>query len=151
MVSAYWYNPNIQPRKEHDKRLEATRKLLSDYGVVFWESREYEPDKHARAVRENQADRCRLCFQLRLEETAEKALNQGFKAFTSTLLISPHQEHDSLLSIGHEIAERTGLTFLYSDLRRRYSDSRVLTRNMQLYRQYYCGCVFSRRERGEPG
>ena len=79
--------------------------------------------------------------------TAETARQMGFSAFTTTLLISPHQKHDLLQEIGDEVAEENGIDFLYVDLRKRYSDSRRMTKPMNLHRQQYCGCVYSEWER----
>ena len=71
----------------------------------------------------------------------------GFTAFTTTLLISPHQKHGLILEVGNQLAVETGIDFLYADLRKRYSDSRRLTKGLNLYRQQYCGCVYSEWER----
>ncbi len=91
--------------------------------------------------------RCRYCFQIRLEKTAETALKNGFSSFASSLLISPHQKHDLLLEIGNTIAEKKGIDFLNADLRKHYSDSRRMTKPLGLYRQQYCGCIYSEWER----
>jgi hypothetical protein len=95
----------------------------------------------------HEAERCRHCFRLRLSKTAETAKEMGFDAFTTTLLISPHQKHDLLKEIGEELGREKGVGFLYADLRKRYSDSRHITKPMNLYRQQYCGCVYSEWER----
>ena len=91
--------------------------------------------------------RCRCCFQMRLEKTAETARKHGYNAFTSSLLISPHQKHDLLLETGNAIAKDMGINYLYADLRKRYSDSRRMTKPLDLYRQQYCGCIYSEWER----
>ena len=80
-------------------------------------------------------------------KTAEVARQAGFNAFTSTLLTSPHQKHDLLREVGNKLAKEKGLDFLYADLRKRYSDSRHMTKGLKLYRQQYCGCVYSEWER----
>jgi hypothetical protein len=82
-----------------------------------------------------------------LSKTAAVAREKGFAAFTTTLLISPHQKHDLVREVGEELAKESGMEFLYADLRKRYSDSRHITKPMDLYRQQYCGCIFSERER----
>ncbi len=71
----------------------------------------------------------------------------NYKAFTTTLLISPHQKHDLIKEIGSKLAEETGIEFLYADLRKHYSDSRHLTKPLDIYRQQYCGCIYSELER----
>jgi len=147
-VSAFWYNPNIHPLEEHQQRLDAAAVLLEQQSVKLTASPDYEPSKFFHRVKNSGPGRCADCFRLRLEKTAGEALRLGFKAFSSSLLISPQQQHEVLMSIGDEIARKTRLVFLYSDLRRRYSDSRVITKGMDLYRQHYCGCEYSRQEAG---
>lgn len=146
-VEAFWYNPNIHPEEEHRLRLEATVKLLDEEGVPFVIDPDYQPSVYFDAVRGREKDRCKSCFRLRLEKTVNIALERGFNAFSSSLLISPHQEHENILLTGNMLAEARGIRFLYSDLRRRYSDSRVITKHRSLYRQEYCGCQFSKQER----
>jgi hypothetical protein len=84
---------------------------------------------------------------LRLGKTAEVARQKGFNAFTTTLLISPHQKHDLVREIGEVVGKENGAEFPYADLRKPYSDSRHITKPMELYRQQYCGCLFSEWER----
>jgi hypothetical protein len=146
-VSALWYNPNIHPYTEHQHRLEAMRSLAKnlDFPLIITEG--YDIKDYFQRVTGHEAQRCRYCFQLRLLKTAETALRLGFTAFTSSLLISPHQKHDLLLEIGHRLAEERSISFLYADLRKRYSDSRRITKPLSLYCQQYCGCVYSEWER----
>jgi predicted adenine nucleotide alpha hydrolase (AANH) superfamily ATPase len=103
--------------------------------------------EYFRRVVGHEAQRCHYCFDLRLSKTAETSRQNGFDAFTTTLLISPQQKHDLLREIGNKLAEQKGIEFLYADLRKRYSDSRHLTKPLNLYRQQYCGCVYSEWER----
>ena len=107
----------------------------------------YDISSYFRQVVGHEENRCQYCFNLRLSKTAATALKMGFDAFTTTLLISPHQKHKILAEIGNKLAEEKGIDFLYADLRKRYSDSRHLTKPMGLYRQQYCGCIFSEWER----
>ena len=146
-VSAYWYNPNIHPYMEHQNRLEAMQSLAKELDVPLFIEEGYDVVDYFRQVSGNEADRCRYCFRMRLGKTADKAAELGIDAFTSTLLISPHQKHELLLEIGSEKAQETGAQFLYADLRKRYSDSRHITKPMELYRQQYCGCLYSEYER----
>ncbi len=148
-VSALWYNPNIHPYTEHQHRLEAMRSLAEqmDFPLIIAEG--YGMIDYFRKVtgHEQEPERCRYCFRLRLLKTAETAIKCGFSSFTTSLLISPHQEHDLLQEIGNELAEEIGIAFLYVDLRKRYSDSRRMTKPLSLYRQQYCGCLYSEWER----
>ncbi len=146
-VSAFWYNPNIHPYAEHQIRLEAIKYLAKEIGMPLIMAGDYDMTDYFKQVAGHESERCRYCFKLRLKKTAETALENGFGAFTTSLLISPHQEHDRLREVGQSLNQELGLDFLYSDLRKRYSDSRRLTRGLNLYRQQYCGCLYSERER----
>ncbi len=146
-VSAFWYNPNIHPYMEHEQRLNAMKTLSSRLEFPLIISDGYDFIDYFRRVVGHEAGRCRHCFQMRLSRTADVAGEQKFSAFTTTLLISPHQKHELIRKIGASVAEETGVEFLYADLRKRYSDSRHITKPLELYRQQYCGCVYSEWER----
>jgi len=146
-VSALWYNPNIHPYMEHQHRLEAMQTLAQEMSLPLITTSGYEIIDYFRQVVGHESERCQYCFKLRLSKTAETAKAMGFDAFTTTLLISPHQKHDLLKEIGNELAGEMGVDFLYADLRKRYSDSRRMTKPMNLHRQQYCGCVYSEWER----
>ncbi len=146
-VSALWYNPNIHPYTEHQHRLESMKSLAQEINLPLIVTEGYDMMEYFRRVAGHESRRCRYCFNLRLSKTAETARQNGFNAFTTTLLISPHQKHDIIRETGNKIAEEQGTEFLYADLRKRYSDSRHLTKPLNLYRQQYCGCVYSEWER----
>ncbi|MFQ5997469.1 MAG: epoxyqueuosine reductase QueH, partial [Dehalococcoidales bacterium] len=148
-VSALWYNPNIHPYTEHQQRLEAVKSLGQEINLPLIVTEGYDMMTYFRRVvgHEAEGERCRYCFRLRLSKTAETARQMGFSAFTTTLLISPQQRHDLIKETGNKLAEETGVEFLYADLRKRYSDSRHLTKSLNLYRQRYCGCIYSEWER----
>lgn len=146
-VSLFWYNPNIHPYLEHQERLKAMRSLAAEKAVPLISHEGYDVISYFRVVVGNESDRCRHCFRLRLSKTAAVAREKGFAAFTTTLLISPHQKHDLVREEGETLAKESGMEFLYADLRKRYSDSRHITKPMDLYRQQYCGCIFSEWER----
>jgi len=146
-VSALWYNPNIHPFLEHQRRMEAMKSFALEVNLPLIIPGGYELIEYFRQVTGHESQRCQYCFRLRLSKTAEVAHQSGFNAFTTTLLISPQQKHDLLIEIGSEIAKEKNLDFLYADLRKRYSDSRRMTKGLNLYRQQYCGCVYSEWER----
>ena len=146
-ITALWYNPNIHPYMEHQHRLEAMQSLAQETNLPLIVIEGYDIIDYFRQVVGHEADRCQYCFRLRLSKTAETAHQMGFSAFTTTLLISPHQKHDLLREIGNGLAEEAGVPFLHADLRKRYSDSRRMTKGLDLYRQQYCGCVYSEWER----
>ena len=146
-VTAFWYNPNIHPYREHQDRLKALQSLADEMEFPLVVVPGYDLAGYFRAVAGNEHERCRHCFHLRLSKTAGMAREMGIACFTSTLLISPHQRHDILRETGGEIAAQAGLEFLYADLRKRYSDSRRMTKPLDIYRQQYCGCLYSEWER----
>ena len=146
-ASALWYNPNIHPYTEHQHRLEAMQSLAKTMNLPLITTEGYDIIDYFRGVVGHEAERCQFCFKLRLSKTAEIAKEKGFDAFTTTLLISPQQKHELIKEAGEEVGKETGVDFLYTDLRKRYSDSRHITKPMELYRQQYCGCVYSEWER----
>jgi predicted adenine nucleotide alpha hydrolase (AANH) superfamily ATPase len=146
-VSALWYNPNIHPYTEHQHRLEAMQTLAQQITLPLITIEGYDIIDYFRQVVGHESQRCQYCFRLRLSKTAETAQQMNFDAFTTTLLISPQQKHDLIYEIGNELAGEKGVDFLYADLRKRYSDSRRMTKPLNLYRQQYCGCVYSEWER----
>jgi len=146
-VSGLWYNPNIHPYTEHQQRLEAMKSYAREVYLPLIIAEGYDIIEYFRRVAGDEPQRCQHCFRLRLSKTAEVAHQRGFDAFTTTLLISPHQKHDLLRAVGSELAKQKGIEFLYIDLRKRYSDSRRMSKGLNLYRQQYCGCVYSEWER----
>jgi len=146
-VGGYWYNPNIHPFTEHQQRLESVKKLAQETGLPLIIEPGYDMAEYFRRAAGHEEERCRQCFDMRLVMTAKAAKVNGYDAFTTTLLISPHQKHELVKEIGEGAAGGKGVEFLYADLRKRYSDSRHITKPMDLYRQQYCGCLYSELER----
>lgn len=146
-VTTYWYNPNIHPYLEHQRRLASVETLANTRNIPLIKHDAYEVVSYFRAIAEHEDDRCRHCFTLRLSRTASVATSRGFDTFSSTIFISPYQKHEIAKQVGESVAISTGITFLYADLRKRFSESRRITKSMDLYRQQYCGCLFSEWER----
>jgi epoxyqueuosine reductase len=146
-VTALWYNPNIHPYMEHQNRLGAIKTLAEKMDFPLTVAEGYDFIEHLRVMYGREDVRCGECFRIRLKKTAEIAIEKGIYAFTTTLLISPHQDHELVKKVGEDVALNTGAAFIYADLRKRYSDSRHLTKPMELYRQQYCGCIYSEFER----
>ena len=144
-VSGLWYNPNIHPFSEHQRRLEAMQTLAREMDMSLEVVGGFDMPFYFRRVVGDEANRCRHCFDLRLSRTAEMARERSIDAFSTSLLISPHQQHETLRQVGDKIAG--DVEFAYADLRKRYSESRHLTRGLDLYRQQYCGCLYSEWER----
>ena len=160
-ITVFDYNPNISPESEFLARTEEILRLVDE--MPFGEGERprvdvgrYDPERFYAAVKGHEGDReggerCAICFALRLEESAEAAKRGGFDYFTTTLSISPLKNARVLNRIGGEIAERYGVPYLFSDFKKRngYKRSVELSTLYNLYRQDYCGCIFSKMEREE--
>ncbi len=156
-ITLFYYNPNIGSREEYGKRTNELRSLISrvDYPhTVKLIEGEYEPDVFYETVRglENEPERgkrCYECYKLRLKKTAKLAKELGVDYFTTTLSISPMKNAEWLNSIGEELGNEFEISYLPSDFKKRggYQRSIELSREYDLYRQDYCGCVFSLKER----
>jgi predicted adenine nucleotide alpha hydrolase (AANH) superfamily ATPase len=146
-VGGFWYNPNIHPYTEHQNRLEAMQQLAEKIKLPLIIAPEYDMVEFFRRAAGHEKDRCAACFDMRLTKTALAARANCYDAFTTTLLISPHQKHELIKAVGNVTASAKQVEFLYTDLRKRYSDSRHITKPMDLYRQHYCGCIYSEWER----
>ena len=150
-VVVYFYNPNIYPDTEYQKRLEAEKTLCRYFNVQLIEET-YEPGEFFDYVKgyENEPEkglRCDKCFELRLEKTAQKAKELGIREFTTSIVISPHKNFQKLAKIGSEIAERENLNFLAVDFKKKdgFLKTNKIANSLSLYRQNYCGCKFSMR------
>jgi predicted adenine nucleotide alpha hydrolase (AANH) superfamily ATPase len=148
----FFYGPNIQPFREYERRLEALREFGRGEALPLLVARDYRPEEHLRATLELRRDRtrrCRACYDLRLTETARRAESEGIRLFTTTLLVSPRQLHEEVRLAGERAAGTVGdqAGFLYRNFRPGYRESVTVSRAMGLYRQPYCGCLWSEAER----
>ena len=146
-VTCFWYNPNVHPFTEHRSRLEAMRTLAQAIELPLIVAEGYEMIDYFRAVVGHEGERCGDCFRLRLSRTAAVAREKGFTHFTTTLLISPYQKHELLRAVGETVAKEQGVEFHYEDFRSGFRESHRLSRELNLYHQKYCGCVYSEWER----
>jgi len=145
-VKAFFYNPNIHPYLEYKNRLESVEKYVELKGTTVIYNHNYEIEDYLRGALAAE-ERCRFCYTDRFMKTAKMAKQLGFDAFTTTLLISPYQKHETLVSTGEKIAAEFGIEFYYEDFRKGYQESRDLSKDLGLYMQKYCGCIFSEKER----
>ncbi len=155
-ITLLYYNPNISPKEEFDKRTAELRRLVAELPMKFPAQvvvPEYRPEEFYSAVKglENIPEggkRCFACYRLRLERSAQYAAEHGFDYFCSTLSISPMKNAEKLNSIGAELSGIYSVKLLPSDFKKKggYLRSIELSKEYGLYRQNYCGCVFSKRE-----
>ena len=155
-ITVLYYNPNISPEKEYDARAAEQKRLISELPTkhpVSFLAGEYKPEEFYAAVKGLEecpegGDRCTVCYELRLREAAKTAAEGGFDYFTTTLSISPLKDAERLNSIGRALVEEYGVSYLFSDFKKKngYKRSTELSVQYGLYRQNYCGCVFSERK-----
>ena len=158
-ITVYYYNPNIFPAEEYEKRVEEERKLIEAMNFVHpvdLIAAPYEPESFYQIAKGYEkepegGERCVRCYELRLREAARLAASLGYDYFTTTLTISPLKRADKLNEIGERLAEEYGVACLPSDFKKRngYKRSIELSKEYGLYRQDYCGCVYSIREKQE--
>lgn len=155
-ITVLYDNPNIQPRAEYEHRLAEQRRVIAHiqapHGIALVEG-DYDPARYADAVRGlthlgEGSERCFACYRFRMQTAAELARELGCDYFTTTLSISPYKNAERINAIGEEIAEQVGVPHLPNDFKKRggYQRSIVLCREWDIYRQHYCGCIYSQRE-----
>ena len=151
-IVGLWYNPNIHPCTEFVKRMETVKKLEKIEGikVIYFDT--YEPEKWFRAVafREEKPVRCQICYSMRLEMAAAVAKKGKFDAFTSTLFYSKYQKRELMVSLAENAARKFGVRFLNVDFREGWKEGIEIAKTEGLYRQQYCGCLYSEKERYCP-
>lgn len=155
-ITAYFYNPNITEKDEYEKRIEELTRFVSEApftkAVRVLEG-EYEPELFFEMSKGLEAEpergkRCYLCYELRMRKAALYAAEHGYDIFTTTLSISPHKNAAWLNEIGQRLSDEYGIAYLYSDFKKKngYARSIELSTEYKLYRQNYCGCIYSRRD-----
>lgn len=152
-ITILYYNPNIYPQEEYEKRYDQFTLLPYQFGLI---KGKYEDDKYYEAIKGYEdlgefSQRCYKCFYLRMEECARFAKDNHFDYFTTTLSISPYKNSKWINEIGYELEKKYNVNYLYSDFKKQegYKKSIELSKEYGLYRQEYCGCVYSLKESEE--
>ena len=151
-LTVYYYNPNIEPEEEYLHRLSEQKRLLSllpfraEFLPCEWENERFRAFAEGMENVPEGGERCHACFALRLEKTAQAAKEGGFEYFTTTLSVSPHKDAEAVNRIGLAAGEKYGVKYLISDFKKKngYLRSLQLSKEYGLYRQDYCGCLFSK-------
>ncbi len=147
-VTTLFFNPNIHPYSEFLRRLDAFTVYTRDHRVpVLQDNASTGMEEWLREVAFRESHRCQICFHMRLDRTAALAVQKGFDAFSTTLLYSRFQKHDLLKATAEALSEQHGIPFLYRDWRKGWNEGVKKYRALGLYRQKYCGCVYSEKER----
>ncbi len=163
-LTGYWFNPNIHPYDEYRSRLDSVKKLASQWQTDVHYIEEYTPEDYYNMLDITDPDpnrnavsgisdippfpeRCASCYMLRLERTASHAKENGFDAFSTTLLISPYQDFEKIAATGKELEKKYNVEFHLKDFRPFFRDAMALSKELGLYRQKYCGCIYSKEEK----
>ena len=150
-ITVFWYNPNIQPYREYLRRLKAFREYTRREGIKTIEDLSYPLEdwllKASLLSKESNILRCRFCYGDRLYRTALMANKLRMDAFTTTLLLAPYQKHEIIKEIGEKISRKMGIKFYYEDMRKWFNEGEEMARKAGIYRQGYCGCIFSEADR----
>ena len=146
-VTGFWYNPNIHPFTEYRARRNCLREYAAAIDLKLIERDDYGLRPFVRAVAEDIDHRCGKCYEMRFFEAARQAKELGFDSFTSSLFISPYQNHELMRQTAERAAAEYGVTFLYRDFRPYFRAGQDKARELGFYMQKYCGCVFSEQER----
>lgn len=163
-VTGLWFNPNIHPYTEYKNRLDAVKKFelllknppsppfaeaglggLSNIQIHYIDY--YGLKDFIQKTGNGGENRCRACYEMRLDRTAQKAREIGADGFTTSLLISPYQKFDVIIEIGREMEKRHSVQFYFEDFRPGWKQGVELSKELGLYRQKYCGCIYSEMER----
>ncbi|MCK5115015.1 MAG: epoxyqueuosine reductase QueH [Candidatus Aegiribacteria sp.] len=145
-ITAFFYNPNIHPWKERERRLQALVEYAYSKGIPLEIDDEYPLEENIRILMDTD-NRCCACFKDRLSATADKARELGIENFSTTLSVSPYQNQSFIMEAGNAASLESGVRFIYRDFREFYKESMRISREAGMYRQPYCGCVFSERDR----
>ena len=144
----YWFNPNIHPYMEYKQRRDCLKEYTKMIEVEAIFEEDYGLREFCKKTIEDLNNRCQnYCYPVRLEQTAKYAKENGYDSFTTTLLVSPYQNHEMLIKVGKEMAKKYGIEFLYRDFRVGFREGQTKARELGLYMQKYCGCVFSEEDR----
>ena len=144
---SYWFNPNIHPYTEYRSRKTTLEEYAKQIHLSLIVDNTYGLREFCKHVIHDLSSRCFYCYDVRLEQTAKYAAEHGFASFTTTLLVSPFQNHTAIVQAAEKAAEKYNIPFLYRDFRPGFQDGQQTARDLALYMQKYCGCIFSEEER----
>ncbi len=146
-VTGFFYNHNIHPYQEYAKRRDAALQMAEQQQLPLVLHDDYDLEGFLANVAGDPATRCSYCYASRMTATAKTAAAGGFDAFTVSLLYSRYQKHEEIRRLGEQIGADQGVTFYYEDFRPGWQEGIKLSREQGLYRQQYCGCIYSEKER----
>jgi len=146
-VVGYFYNPNIHPYQEYKRRRDAVQNYADLIQLPLILRDEYNMEEFLQSVVFREKERCHYCYYSRMESTAKAAAQEKIPQFTTTLLQSRHQNHQLIRDMGESLAKEYGVKFYYDDFRKGWSEGVETSKRLSIYRQQYCGCIYSEKER----
>lgn len=146
-ISCLFYNPNIHPYKEFRRRLTTFTEYMDEEEISFSSDNDYGLIEFTRKTAFNETSRCSICYTMRMSKTAQHAAENGFDAFTTTLLYSKYQQHDKIVALCKKLADQYKIDFFYEDFRVGWQEGIDGSIKQGMYRQPYCGCIYSEQER----
>ena len=146
-LAGFWYNPNIHPYSEYRSRKTCLEDYAREISLPLVVVNDYGLRQFVQHVADNIDGRCAYCYRVRMEETARYAAEHGFDSFTTSLLISPYQNHEAICAVARAMGGEYGVEFLYRDFRPLFREGQQFARDHGFYMQKYCGCVFSEEDR----
>jgi len=146
-LTGYFFNHNIHPYQEFKRRLDTVRDYAERVDLPMIIDENYALEEFLANVAADPASRCDYCYRSRMSATARLAAEQGFDGFTTSLLYSRYQKHEAIRSFGESLAEEYGISFVYDDFRVGWKEGIDVSKEMGLYRQQYCGCIYSEKDR----
>lgn len=146
-VTGFWYNPNIHPYTEYRARKTTLEEYAKEIELPLVMVNDYGLRSFVTQVAGDIEGRCTYCYRVRMEQTAQYAAQHGFDSFTTSLLISPYQNHDAICAVARAMGEQYGVAFLYQDFRPLFREGQQFAREHGMYLQKYCGCIFSEEDR----
>ncbi len=146
-VTGHFLNPNIHPFKEFQRRLTTLEDYAKASKLPLIVEKKYGLTEFVRKVAFYEQQRCTICYRMRLEKTASLAQEKGFDAFTTTLLYSKYQGHAKIIALCEQLAQQYNVLFYYKDFREGWHYGIDISKEREMYRQPYCGCIYSEQER----
>lgn len=151
IIEGFFYNPNIHPYQEFQRRLTTLKQYALEESFPLIIRDDYNFEDYIRRVAFHEDERCGHCYMLRLTEIAKQAKKLGYDAFTTTLLVSPYQNHELIKETAENVAREFDIPFIYKDFRPGFRNATDISREKAMYRQPYCGCIYSEKERYYKG
>ena len=149
-VTGFFHNPNIHPYQEYIQRRDAVVQMAQMESMPLMVRDDYDLEGFLANVAAAPQQRCTYCYASRLRATAQVAFEEGFDAFSAALLYSRYQKHDEIRALGEQIGREYGVLFHYQDFRSGWQEGIRLSKELGLYRQQYCGCIYSEKDRYHP-